>query len=220
MVHAWCRFLKGNHFLFAWHNSQHSEILIHMQRFGSSASVRRQGPRRLRAVILLGSYLWHCLPTQSLWRSPPETRGRRSFQKMTRIFWLLWSWKVCLLVWSPTCWAESLNWTHAPIWLPYNVSRELNKINSYCVWGVPPPRSHVWQSAPLRLIFFQRSELLSDPRGPSNPPSPQQLWTVRSWRQDFYRQRLVRSGRFHEYLQQKQETATVWTWCRESELFF
>ena len=152
--------------------------------------------------------------------SPPETRGRRSFQKMTRIFWLLWSWKMCLLVWSPTCWAESLNWTHAPIWLPYNVSRELNKINSYCVWGVPPPRSHVWQSAPLRLIFFQRSELLSDPRGPSNPPSPQQLWTVRSWRQDFYRQRLVRSSRFHEYLRQKQETATVWTWCRESELFF
>ena len=27
MVHAWYRFLKGNYFLFAWHNSQHSEIL-------------------------------------------------------------------------------------------------------------------------------------------------------------------------------------------------
>lgn len=46
----------------------------------------------------------------------PQNKRQKTIPEMTRTFWVLWSWEVCLLVWSPACWAETLNWTRTPSW--------------------------------------------------------------------------------------------------------
>lgn len=207
MVHAWYRFLKGNHFLFTWYNSQHSEILIHIQRFGSSASVRRQEPgvseqwsslaftcNNVFPLSLCGdprqkqeaedhSRRWHvssgyCGLEKCAYWSDPQPAELRVLTEHTHQAALRW-----LGVGSPSsqvpCLAECPSEAHffPEVWAAFWSHRSFQS-----------PQS----SATLNCEILEAGSLQATPAALS-PFS----WIPAA----------------------KQERATVWTWCRESELF-
>lgn len=124
-----------------------------------------------RAVTLLGSHLWHCLPL-SLCGISPKNKRQKTIPEMTRIFWVLWSWEV--YYWSDPqpaelrCLTEPLAHQAAP--------RQLHG-------GSPSSQVPCLAECPAEAHFFQRPELLSDPAGPCSSPSPQEtpeLWDPRA----------------------------------------